>query len=347
MKRKTLSALQTADFFRGLVLQLHAGICLADAVFLLAEEESEHIQRQYRTMGELLDSGGEPAAVLEQSGLFPAYACRMVAAGTCTGKLEETLEALADHYEQRHETARAIGNAVAYPVMVFALMLLVVFVLLTKVLPVFDRVYASLGSRLTGISAWLLYIGQGLDAVWPALAAVFAILTVAWILHARWEPFRKCMNGWFLARFGDRGIARSFHNADFVQVMAMGLASGLSMEDALSLAGELLEEIPAARVRCGVCTAQIKNGKNLDEAMTGAELLSPAEGRLLAVGIRGGNADTVLREMSRKKTRQAWEELERKVHRIEPALVLVSSVLVGTILLAVMLPLLDIMSTIG
>ena len=347
MKKENLSDLQISAFFRGLALQLHAGIGLGDGVFLLAEEETENLQQAFQALGETLDSGGTLAAALEQSGIFSLHACRMVAAGERTGRLEETLDALADHYEQRHETAGAIGNALAYPLIVFGLMILVVAVLLTKVLPVFDRVYASLGSRLRGIAAWLLYLGQGLDAAAPVLAVALAGLAVCFVLYVKWGSFRQRINGWFLTRFGDRGIAKSFHDADFTRVMAMGLTSGMELEDTLALAGELLEDVPAARMRCGLFAEQLHEGKALAEAMTAAQMLSPAEGRLLTVGLRGGNADAVLWEISRKKTRQAWEMLERKVRRIEPILVLVSSVLVGAILLAVMLPLLDIMSTIG
>lgn len=339
---KQLSHRQVAYLCRGLALQLHAGISLADGVFLLAEEETR-FREEYRALGRKLDAGESLSTAMNQSGIFPGYVCHMAEVGSRTGRLEETLDSLAEHYETRYETGRAIRSALSYPAMVLVLMLIVVAVLLTKVLPVFDQVYASLGTHLTGFSAWLLYLGQSLDASWPVVIALLAVLAGLVVLYAKWDTLRKRINSWF----GDKGIGKYFHDAYFAQAMAMGLASGLPVEAALELAGELLADIPSARARHRLCTARLEEGKSLPEAMEDAELLSPAESRLLAVGLRGGNGDAVLAEIARRLSRQAWEKLEDAVRRIEPMLVLVSSALVGMILLSVMLPLMDIMSTIG
>lgn len=339
---KQLSHRQVADLCRGLALQLHAGISLADGVFLLAEEETR-FREEYHTLGRKLDAGESLSAAMSQTGIIPGFVCRMAEVGSRTGRLEETLDSLAEHYETRYETGRAIRNALSYPAVVFTLMLIVVAVLLTKVLPVFDQVYVSLGSRLTGISAWLLYLGQGLNANWPAVIAVLAVLAGIFVLYAKWDPLRERVNGWF----GDKGIGKYFHDAYFAQAMAMGLASGLPVEDALELAGELLSDTPSARARRELCSERLREGKSLPEAMEEAKLLAPAESRLLAVGLRGGNGDAVLAQIARRLSRQTWEKLEDALRRIEPMLVLVSSLLVGVILLSVMLPLVDIMSTIG
>lgn len=339
---KQLSHRQVADLCRGLALQLHAGISLADGVILLAEEETR-FREEYRALGRKLDAGEGLSEAMTKAGIFPGYVCRMAEVGSRTGRLEETLDSLAEHYETRYETGRAIRNTLRYPIMVFALMLIVVAVLLTKVLPVFDRVYASLGSRLTGFSGWLLHLGQGLDAAWPVAVAIMAVLAGLLVLCARWDALRQRINRWF----GDRGVGKDFHDAYFARAMAMGLASGLQVEEALEMAGELLTDAPAARARWELCAARLGEGKALPEAMEEAKFLAPAQSRLLEAGLRGGNGDTVLAEIARRLSRQAWEKLEDAVGRIEPMLVLISSVLVGVILLSVMLPLMDIMSTIG
>ena len=75
--------------------------------------------------------------------------------------------------------------------------------------------------------------------------------------------------------------------------------------------------------------------------------MKPIFSRLLALGLRSGTGDTVMEEIARRLTLESQEALEAKVARVEPALVLVTSVMVGVILLSVMLPLMHIMTAIG
>lgn len=346
-KQKTLSDQQTAFFCRSLSLQFHAGIALADGMYLLSEDESGETKALYRQMGSWMDQGAQLSQVLEDSGCIPEYVCGMVKIGQQTGKLEQTLRSLAAFYEQRHRTRRQIKNALAYPSMVFVLMLVVVAVLLIKVMPVFDGVYASLGSRLTGVAAGLLYLGRLLEGTLPALLGALTVVLMLVLLYSKWLPFRERIDGWYQKYLGDRGIARQFNNARFAQAVAMGLSSGLPLEEAMELAENLLKEIPGAGSRCRICARHLEEGAALPEAMGAAQLLPPAESRMLAVGLRGGNGDRVMEEIAQRLSQQAEEALEDRVSGIEPAMVLAASLLVGVILLSVMLPLMNIMSTIG
>lgn len=346
-KEIILTDLETALFCRGLALQLQAGISLADGVYLLAQDEAGKKQICFQQMASELDGGKPLEEVLEAGKCFPEYVCAMVQIGQRTGKLEQTLQSLGEFYGQQSRRKRQIKQALAYPSMVFALMLLVVAVLLVKVLPIFDGVYGSLGSRLTGVAAGLLHLGQLLKLAMPVLLAALGVAAVFGLLLWKSAAFRETVTGWFRKHFGDRGIGRQFNNARFAQSLALGLSSGLTLEEALELAENLLKSIPGAAARCQECGDLLEAGKDLPEAMATAQLLPPAESRLLTVGLRSGNGDRVMEEIARRLSRQAEDALEDAVSRIEPALVLIASLLVGLILLSVMLPLMNIMSTIG
>lgn len=338
---------RTAHFCRGLALLLHGGISLADGVFLLAEEESGPQGELLRSLGSGMDAGKTLSEAMEDCAAFPVHAAGMVRIGEETGRMEEALHALADFYQERCRTSRQIKNALAYPSMILLLMLAVIAVLLIKVLPVFDQVYASLGSRLTGISAALLELGQMLEQALPVLLALLALLVAAVLLFSLCVPFRDRVTAWYSRRFGDRGISRKFNNARFARAMSMGLGSGLPVEEALALSAKLLSDIPSAAERCGQCAAALEAGGDFAAAMGAAGLLSPSQSRMLTVGLRGGNADRVMEDIAEKMMEEANESLETLVSGVEPAMVLVASALVGLILLSVMLPLMNIMSTIG
>ena len=96
-----------------------------------------------------------------------------------------------------------------------------------------------------------------------------------------------------------------------------------------------------------VQSAVVRGGEDLTEALAAEKLLAPDKARMLAIGIRGGNADQVMHAVADRMLEEAEDDLAALVSRIEPAMVLTASILVGAILLSVMVPLLDIMSTIG
>lgn len=135
--------------------------------------------------------------------------------------------------------------------------------------------------------------------------------------------------------------------AHLAQAIAMGLHSGLHMEETLKLAEELQAENPQAALRCRACREYLEQGMNLAEAMNETKLLPKGACHLLAMGLYSGTGDQVMEELVRRLTREAEDMLENRIGKIEPAIVLTASAVVGAILLSVMLPLMNIMSAIG
>ncbi len=338
---------QTARVCRGLALLLHAGIHLADGLFLLAREEDKFLAPGLEALGRAMDAGDSLPMAAENSGLFPEEAVGMLHTGDQSGRMEEALNYLAEYYDARERTMRQIKNALAYPSLVLALMLLVIGVLLVKVLPVFDSVYASLGSRLTGIAGGLLGLGQSLSRSLPVLLGVLALGGLLFLTYRLYRPFRERMDRFFLEKLGDRSVLRKFNNAQFARALAMGLGSGLGLEEAVELARKLLAHIPGAAARCDRCLAAMAQGEDMVQALEGAALLPRSQSSLLALGIRGGSGDRVMADIADRLSEDAFQSLESAVSRIEPAMVLICSALVGLILLAVMLPLMNILSAIG
>lgn len=339
--------LETARLCRSLGLLLHSGIGLADGIFLLAQEEASGQKDCLEAMGTALDRGIPLSEAMEISKIFPPYVFRLVRIGEETGRVEEALTALAEFYEEQECTRQQIRRAVAYPGLLFFLMLAVLLVLLVKVLPVFEQVYASLGTGMTGAAGAMLHLGQLAKGTIPVLAVLLLLLAAVGLVY-RWHPsFREWLGEKLRNYFGDRGVARKFNNARFAQGLSMGFCSGLPLDAAAELARSLLEEIPQAAQRCELCRTVLATGVSVREAMEQGQFLSPAQSRMLSLGIQGGAGDQVIQTIARQMQEEAKNELDAAVSRIEPAMVLTASLLVGLILLAVMLPLMDILSVLG
>lgn len=346
MKKTTLTDGELSQLCREMTLLLHAGVLLGDGLSLLAQEAGSH-RDLLSGVGREVDRGVPLSRALEESGGFPAYVTGMVAVGERSGRTEQALEALSRYYERQDRMKRRIRGALTYPCVLLLLMLVVIVVLLSRVLPVFDEVYASLGGQLTGIAGGLLAVGRWLDAVMPVLCLLLAAAAALVLAFSLSDGFRDRLLGLWRRHFGDRGVSRAVTEAHFAQALSMGLHSGLPLEEAVELCAGLMTDVPAAAERCRLCAERLAAGGELAETLRESEMLPASACRLLTMGLRGGSGDSVMEEIARRMSDEAEEALERRAAQVEPALVLTSSLLVGAILLAVMLPLMNIMSAIG
>ncbi len=347
MMKKIVSSEEISSLCLELSLLLHAGVGVGDGLALLVEESDPAYQELLREMSRQVDEGDSLSTALRETGRFPAYVCGLVEVGERTGRTEQALGALSRYYESRTRLDRRVRSALLYPAVMLALMLVVIAVLLVKVLPIFNDVYASLGGQLTGLAGGLLTLGRWLDAAMPVLWVLLAALAVFLAAFAGVEGFRAKLLEMWRGSHGDKGVARKMNTAQLAQALAMGMASGLPIEEAVGLTASLMEDVPPAKARCLDCAGRLEKGETTSTAMRESGLLPVASCRLLELGQRGGAGDASMEKIAQDLSEDSEASLEELVSRVEPALVLVCSVLVGLILLSVMLPLMHIMTAIG
>ena len=284
---KTITNGELSGLAMELSMLLHAGTGVGDALSMLSQEDG--YQDLLAGMARRADEGAPLSQCLREGGRIPAYVCGLVEVGEETGRTEEALSALSRYYERRARLDRQVRGALLYPAVMLVLMLLVIAVLLVRVLPIFDDVYASLGGRLTGVAGGLLALGRGLDAAMPVLWVVLAVAVGFFAAFAGVESFRgEVLAAWRRWR-GDKGVSRRMNNARLAQAMAMGMASGLPLDEAVALSAGLLEA--GAKERCLACQKQLEEGQSLSTALR--TLLPANQCRLLELGQRSGTMDQV------------------------------------------------------
>ena len=347
MSKNNLSHEELSDLCLELSMLLHAGVGSGDALSLLAEESDSAYRSMLSAMAERVDSGSRLSQAMREEGRFPVYVCGLVEVGEQTGLAEEALAGLSRYYEGRARMDRRIKSALLYPAVMLMLMLVVIAVLLVRVLPIFDDVYASLGGRLTGVAGGLLSLGRALDSVMPVLWVLLAAVVLLLAAFAVLPGFREKLTALWRGSRGDKGVSRKMNDARLAQALAMGMASGMPMEEAVGLASSLMADVPQAKARCADCQARLDRGERVTDAMRDSGLLPAAPCRLLELAQRSGAGDSAMEKIAASLAEDSESALEERVSRVEPALVLVCSILVGLILLSVMLPLMHIMSAIG
>ena len=337
---KQLSNDEISTLFRELSYLIHAGMGHADALALMAEESDQN-KALLKQMADDTDQGRSLSEAVEATGWFPRYASNLLAVGERSGRTEETLNALADNYEGQDRLNRQLRT------ILLLIMLVVIVVLLVYVLPIFDRVYAQFGVTMTGVAGGLLSFGRFMSGIMPVLCGLLCIAVCGCLVLAASQTVRTKLLLLWRKKRGDRGVARQINDTRFAMALSMGLHSGMVIEDALQLASRVLEDVPLAKERVDQCADEVGKGSPLASALERADLMPKTECRLLSAGLRSGAGDLAMEQITERMTERTELTIAEKVSRVEPTLVIITSLLVGMILLAVMLPLVNIMSTIG
>lgn len=340
MKQIKLTNEEIASVCQSLAHLLHAGLTPSDALFLLAQDAPDG--EILSAMAKLADDGVSLSQCFRSADCFPAYVCTLLAVGEQVGRCEETLSALSGFYHARSQMSRRLRIALLYPAVLLGVLLAVLVILLVWVFPVFYQVYAQLGASLTGIAGALYQFGQALGTILPVIGLVLVLCGLLLAI----PPLRQKGLQFGKKYWGDRGAFRFVNNARFLQALYMAAESGMPHREAVLLAASLAEA-PGFSKRCQQCLASLDAGASLAQALRDADYLSASDCRLLEAGIRSGSSEKVLASLAADSSVKSEEHLERAAGRLEPAMVMVACVLIGTVLLSVMLPLMNIMAAIG
>ena len=348
MANKTLSNAFLSVFCLEVAMMLQAGIALYDGVLMLQDDEpSKEGKDVLQSLLDSLQKGAPLSEALQTATHYPGYMTQMVEIGERTGRLVETLRALSQHYERQDRISASIKNALLYPAILLVMMVVVVVILIVRVLPIFNEVFNRLGTQMSPIALSLMSFGAWLSGA-SAGIAVFAGIILLVVLAAFLIPsFRDGLSAMLKDNFGHRGVWGNIAASQFTSAMVLSLSSGLDTREAVQMASTLSKGNKVLEGKNIKCMEILEQGTTLAEAMLDAGLLSARNGRMLSLGSRSGMSDSAMAEIAERSERDVQLEIDRLVSRIEPTMVIITSVIVGGILLAVMLPLMGIMTSIG
>ena len=328
-------------------LLLEAAVPLDEGLAIMAEDAGCEDEKQLLLyMAEGAELGDPFFKVLEDAGTFPLYVVRMAKLGQQSGTLDQMMKSLSDYYEKEYRLLVNVKNALTYPIMMVVMLLVVLFVLFSKVMPVFDQVYEQLGAKMSpaaraAIRLGGLFSGAALIAAAVIALAVFGIWAASRFGHQislvdKMVNYVKCHSR----------IALAIANRRFTSVLALTLKSGMEFEKGLELAGELVDngKVAAQIEKCG---RTLETGASYYQAMKDTGLFSGFYVQMIKVGSRSGRLDAVMEEISEDFEQAADQSMDNMLARFEPTIVAVLAVSVGLVLLSVMLPLVGVLAAIG
>jgi type IV pilus assembly protein PilC len=271
---------------------------------------------------------------------------RMVDIGQITGKLDAVLSALADFYRREANVSKMIRNAVMYPAIMLIVTAVILLVLVSQVLPVFQQVFRDMGASLSPTVTALLQVGDAAKVIAIVISCVFVVLVVVAglmsITPGGRRSLSRAVDGVF---FGNR-LSLAVSRSRFASAMSLMLSSGLNMGESLERSAELIGESSFSD-NINVCREKIETGATFPKAAEEAGIFTGMQSGLLSAGFRSGITEQAMNEVARLCEEDSDAMLFRMVNRVEPSLIVVLALSVGLVLLSVMLPLIGMMTAIG
>jgi type II secretory pathway component PulF len=351
-RRRGNSSIQQRDLvyiLRNLATLTQNGVSLPKALDTLAEEQAlERHRDMILTLRRRLENGETFSSAMKQfGGAFDAIMVNQIKVGEHSGTLPETLDKLATHCEQANDLRAEIIRKLAYPIVLIVMGSAVITFLLMYVVPVFKETYDKAKVPLPFVTQLLIAVGDFAKHYGLFFMAAIAIVVVA-IRQLRKRPeFAYKMDRALL-----RGpiIGKWFRDVAVLQVMEV---LGNLMEAGFNLADALGETIPAVHNRAVQQTVRdlqsaIRRGERFSrELERHGDMFPPIVSQLVIIGEQTGKLTGATTHICGHLKREIQRKTNIFVGALEPLLTILLASAVAVILLAIYLPMFDMVNTVS
>ena len=334
-------------FTRQFATLLEAKVPLSDSLKNLFRQTSSPILKEavYELYSDI-DSGLSFSQALErQRNIFSDFYINMVKSAEVTGRVDEVMGFLADYLEKEAHLLSKIKNALIYPVTVIVLFMVVVFLMLTVVLPQVQPIFEESNIELPIFTKVMLATGAFLNNWWfvviPALFSVIIVLI----------NYSRSVEG--KALFDDLSIRipvlgnlfRKIYVARFSESFGVLIKGGVPVVQAIEISGHTIDNYAYQEVLHGIAEA-VKRGELLSHAIEKEEkFFPPLVSQMISIGESTGKLDDLLGRISLFYSRQVDDLVSNLVELIQPALILGIGVLAGLLFASILMPLYNLVNT--
>ena len=334
---------ELAIFYGQLAALLRAGVPMIRSLQLLNQQSpNDTLATAVAELRARVEDGQSLGdAMAKHPGVFPNMACNMVRAGGEGGFLEDALVRLASFTELQEDLKGRTASALAYPVFLFTVGILVVTGLLVFFVPSFDSLFDRLRAKgemplateaLLSISDLMRRYG-----LYWLLGITVAGLWVRGKLQT--ESGRDTMDRMKLKLPVLGGILMNLAVARFCRVLGTLLSGGVPIVRALSIAGAAADNRLLAESVAGA-SENLQSGDSLAAPLRRSQLFPPAVVEMISVGEESNSLDTVLPDIADNLEKSTFRRLDLFVRLLEPLMLLVMAILVLGVVMALLVPVL-------
>lgn len=346
--RGSLNAADLALVTRQLATLIQSGIPIEQALSAASQQSTSPrirsmliaIRAKVMEGYTLADSLGEfPRA-------FPRLYRSTVAAGEHAGHLDLVLNRLADYTESRQEARQKIQLAAIYPIILSVVAIAIVVFLLTYVVPDIIEVFLKQGQDLPTLTVAMLAVSDFLAdyGVYLFILLVLGLMVFRYLLTKPGFRLRFHKRLLHLPLFS--GMVRGVNTARYASTLSILTTSGVPLVEAMRIAGEVLSN-DYLRQELRDAARKVSEGGSLHRSLDQTGYFPPMMLHMIASGEASGELDSMLERTARMQENTLQSKIAAIVGLFEPMMLLVMGVVVLIIVLAIMLPILNMSNLVG
>ncbi len=347
-KKKTVKTKILMIFTRQLATLIDAGLPLLRGLMVLAKQEKDVVLKT--AIGGLADAvqGGSTfsESLAQHPKIFNKLYINMVKAGEVGGVLELVLNRLAEFQEKAQKIKGKVVAAMFYPVAVLAIAVLIVGFLLVVIVPKFQAIFKDMlnGKPLPGITQFVIDISNTLQNHILSVLGVMAVLVVGYNLLARSEAGRVLLDKVKLRIpiFGD--IIRKTSISRFSRTLGTLVTSGVPILQALNITRETAENSVIGDA-IGKVHDSVKEGESIVHPLEASGVFPPMVISMIDVGEETGQLPEMLLKIAEVYDDEVDNAVSSLTSMLEPIMIVFLAVVVGTIVIALFMPLITIIQT--
>lgn len=337
-----------AVFTRQLATMIDAGLPLVQSLDILAmQQENKNFKEILTTIKDDVESGSTFAAALARHPkIFNDLYVNLVVAGEEGGILDNILLRLSNYIEKAVALKKKVQSALVYPIAILGVAIMVVSILLIFVIPVFEKMFLSAGQSLPLLTQIIVTMSRLLKSYIVFVIVGVVLLAIALRKYHKTGVGRRNIDGLVLKVPVFGMLMRKIAIARFSRTLSTLVSSGVPILDSLNIvaktAGNQIVEDAIMRAR-----SSISEGETIAEPLTRADVFPPMVTQMISVGESTGSLDTMLSKIADFYDDEVDTTVATLTSLLEPFLMIFLGGTIGTIVVAMYLPIFNMASAIG
>jgi general secretion pathway protein F len=333
---------EIAIMTRQLSTLISAGFPLVSAIDALVPQTKTHrLKTVLAQVKDAIVEGQSFAQALSQyPKIFPPLYVNMVRAGETSGTLEIVLERLAEITEKQQDLTNRIQTALAYPIFMCVIGTIVLFVLLTYIVPSITAIFLDMGQTLPTPTRLLIFLSGFFKSFWWVI--LIALIGAAIALHRtkKTEKGRYAYDKTILALPGFGVLAKKLAVARFSRTLGSLLENGVSMLIALDIVKNIAGNVLLSNA-VQQAAQEVGKGQALWAALNEAQIFPQLSIQMIQVGEQSGELEGMLNKIADVFEKEVENSIMRLTSYLEPVMILVMGCVVGFIVLSICLPIFE------
>jgi len=278
--------------------------------------------------------------------IFSSLFINMVRAGETSGTLEIVLEQLADITEKQQALKGRIRTALAYPVLMSILGTLVLFLLLTFIIPTITSIFSDMNQVLPAPTRLLLAVSGFFKSYWWAVLIAAALMVLGLRSAQKTNSGRYLLDKTILLLPLIGPISRKLSVARFARTLGSLLKNGVTMLTSM----EIVKNIAGNSLIAGAieaATLEVSKGQGLGNSLGRSKVFPDLAIQMIQVGEQSGELEQMLEKMSSVYENEAEASILSMTSLLEPLMILFMGVIMGFIVLSICLPIFEMNQLVG